>query len=156
MCGIAAVWTLNECNINIELADILTSISARGEFCYQRECHIERKIGLGCNRLAITSKPNEKQPAVSSNGEVILVLNGEIYNANELANKHLSTSINTDNDCQILAELISIVGVEVFNEIDGMYAAVWLKNGKLNAVRDHIGIKPLYYSVNDNMPLAVV
>lgn len=114
-------------------------------------------IELVHRRLSIIDlSPNSNQPIEDNN--IILTFNGEIYNYKEVIEK---MNYNFDqkvknSDTLFLFEMIKIEGIEkTIRMIKGMFAfSVYYKNEKkLFLVRDHLGKKPLYYSVHDNQML---
>jgi len=84
------------------------------------------------------------QPAVSTNGRVTVVYNGEIYNYRELA--HALGQAGPRSDTAVLAEMVAASGAEAASRLRGMFAFVsWdAATRTLSAVRDPLGIKPLY------------
>ena len=83
MCGIAGAWMRK--GGDAHLADSLRALAHRGPDgrgdCLDRESGVV----LGHTRLAIIDlSPTGAQPMTSEDGQVALVLNGEIYNYREL------------------------------------------------------------------------
>jgi len=109
----------------------------------------DESIVLTQNRLAIIDLSDAgAQPMVSKDGNFIIVFNGEIYNYNELRKKYLPDfPFRGHSDTEVLLELLALRGTSIIPELNGMFAfALWDKNKKkLLLVRDHMGIKPLYY-----------
>jgi asparagine synthase (glutamine-hydrolysing) len=133
-------------NINI----FLDKISHRGESDFQDEIAYGKGWTLGANRLAITSHLSQEQPYKSENLNSQVVLNGEIYNFKELLLKYNIKYTNSDGEA--LANLLEIEGIDILNEIDGIFAFIWvnIKENYVYISTDHIGIKPLYYAFLDN------
>ena len=117
-----------------------------------------KEVDIGFHRLAIINKDMKAmQPFIDEN--VILICNGEIYNYKEIAYKY---NIQCVNDCMCLIKLFKIVGENNFarivnDEIIGEFAFVILKydneNKKLEKIvagRDIFGVRPLYYSKNED------
>ena len=109
-------------------------------------------IGLVHRRLAIRDlSDNGLQPKTSPSGAVTLVFNGEIYNDNQLAQElHAETGFTRTSTCdvEILPPGFELWDNALFERLHGMFAlAIWDdRNQRLTLVRDHLGIKPLYYS----------
>lgn len=80
-----------------------------------------------------------------------IIFNGEIYNYKELQNKLKSekqVEFKTSSDTEVVLEMYNHYGAECLNFFLGMFAfAVYNKsNNDLFIVRDHFGIKPLFYT----------
>jgi len=111
-------------------------------------------VSLGHNRLSIIDiSESASQPMLSSDGRFAIVFNGEIYNFKELK-KELEGEYNfkTKSDTEVILAAYSKWGKDCLNKLNGMFAfAVWDKEKKeLFLVRDHAGIKPLYYFWDNN------
>ena len=115
---------------------------------------LDRKAGiaLGNRRLAIIDLSRAgHQPMTSSCGNFVLAYNGEIYNMAELRDEleKLGRKFRGHSDTQVIVEGCAVWGVEeTAKRIIGMFAfALWDKREKrLLAVRDRLGIKPLYWT----------
>jgi len=71
-----------------------------------------------------------------------------IFNKEKLATKH---NINTDNDKELLLKLIKKQGInKTLQEIDGVYAFCLAEKDKITIARDIIGVKPLWFSIDNN------
>lgn len=116
----------------------------RGEFL--DESH---KVSLGMTRLAILDVENGIQPFQSSDGTVIAICNGEIYNWQEIrsALEQDGVVFQTDCDAEILPEAWKKWGVELFSRLNGMFAIALYDqgSGQVALSRDSCGQKPLYY-----------
>ncbi len=126
--------------------------------CYYRgpdnsNIYSSKNLTLGHNLLSITSKPNEgKQPWISERKNV-LIYNGEIFNYKELIDRFKNNFIpKTTCDTELLSWLLDNYSYEdvISKYIDSMHAFVFYnKNkGELILSRDHVGIKPLFFSNN--------
>lgn len=109
-------------------------------------------LALGCRRLAIQDLSRDgKQPMTSANRRYMIVLDGAIYNFQELKTELQSTGMRTwrgTSDTEVLLGAISRIGVAgALDRSDGMYAfALWDRQARrLHLVRDRLGEKPLYY-----------
>lgn len=108
-------------------------------------------VSLGMRRLAIVDLESGQQPVFNEDGNLAVVFNGEIYNHIELrrdlmANGH---SFRTDHsDTEVLVHLYEEYGLDFADHLVGMFAvALWdRKRRRLVLVRDHSGIKPVYYA----------
>lgn len=115
---------------------------------------IENNIGLGHRRLSILDVSSAgHQPFHSDDQRYIMVYNGEIYNFKEFYPelKDNGFDIKTTSDTEVLLKLFQLHGTKMLNRLNGMFAfVIWDKlEKKLTAVRDRMGVKPLYYSFHN-------
>ena len=114
--------------------------------------HVDGGVGLAHVRLAVVDLETGAQPMISEDGRIALVLNGEIYNHNELREELLRQGhvFRTRSDTEVLLRLYESAGPRCVDRLHGMFAfALWDKRERrLLLVRDRLGIKPLYYSWN--------
>lgn len=105
---------------------------------------------FGFNRLSILDlSPAGHQPMISPNGKVILMMNGEIYNAfdfkPELEQK--GYKFKSTSDTEVVLHLYTEYGMEkMISMLNGMFAmAIYdFDLDTLFLARDRFGIKPLY------------
>ena len=117
----------------------------------QRSTTQGQRVCFGHRRLAIIDTSSAgHQPMLSHDGRFVLILTARsttIANcATELAAK--GHQFRTDTDTEVLARRICRVGRRISrSRLNGMFAfALWdNKERTLTLVRDHVGIKPLYY-----------
>jgi len=107
-------------------------------------------LGLGFRRLAVVEL-GERQPVQSHDGRYVLVVDGEVYNHAELANRLRirGVPLRTGSVAEVLVEMYAWMGRDVVRELRGMYAfAVWDRRRRLLfCARDPFGIKPLFYAL---------
>jgi asparagine synthase (glutamine-hydrolysing) len=111
----------------------------------------ESTLGLGNRRLAILDlSPLGHQPMRNPDTGDILVYNGEIYNFPELRQTLTACGFmfRGRSDTEVLLRAYEQWGVECLGRLKGMFAfALWdARRRRLVLVRDHLGIKPLYYA----------
>lgn len=108
-------------------------------------------IGLLNRRLAIIDPKGGKQPIFNEDNSVVIVFNGEIYNFLKLKKKLIEKGhlFKTQTDTEVIVHLYEEYQEKAFDKLHGMFAfALYDKRKKiLYLVRDHFGIKPLYYSI---------
>src|SRR5215203_3473372 len=110
-----------------------------------------KRACLGHRRLAIIdTSPAGHEPMFSHDGRYVLTFNGEIYNYRELREelRSLGHEFRTDCDAEVLLQAISEWSWDAVSRLNGMFAfGVWDNRDRtLTVVRDHVGIKPLYYA----------
>ncbi|MGA2449156.1 MAG: asparagine synthase (glutamine-hydrolyzing) [Polyangiaceae bacterium] len=104
------------------------------------------RAALGHARLAIIDlSAAGAQPMVSSDGQGVLVYNGEIYNHRELRAR-VDIALRSSSDTEVLLELVRARGAEALAQLRGMFAFAYWDGEQLLLVRDRLGIKPLYYA----------
>jgi len=105
-------------------------------------------IGLGHLRLAIIDLAGSAQPMASSDGAVMLVFNGEIYNFRELRRELQAGGavFHTDGDSEVIIAAWQRWGVDCLPRLHGMFAfALYdLRRHTLLLARDRLGVKPLF------------
>ncbi len=152
MCSILGAFDLRSNADLMPLRPLALSLSAR-----QRHrgpdwsgVHAEPAALLVHERLAIVDPAGGAQPIRSVDGDLVLAVNGEIYNHRDLE-RSLATpyAFATGSDCEVINALYR----------DGDAPATWL--GRLNGIfafalwdrdarrfllaRDHMGVCPLYW-----------
>ena len=105
-------------------------------------------LSLLHTRLAIQDlSANGHQPMQSRDGRWWVTFNGEIYNHFELR-QQLTPPFNGTSDTETLVEYLATHGLtHTLAALNGMFAfaAFDSQARELHLVRDHFGIKPLYY-----------
>lgn len=152
MCGINGILHLQSQKKVDEriLTKMRDSLEHRGPD--DKGLFIENNIGLGHRRLSIIDVTSAgHQPFLSDDGRYVMVFNGEIYNFKDFYPELRSNGleIKTGSDTEVLLKLFELYGTKMLNRLNGMFAfVIWdKKERKLTAVRDRMGVKPLYYSL---------
>lgn len=111
------------------------------------------KVIMAHERLSIVDIEHGAQPLYSNDGELVLAVNGEIYNHKELENTlTIDYPFQTKSDCEIINALYREKGAEFLDELNGIFSFV-LYDNKSNSyliARDHIGIVPLYTGYDEH------
>ncbi|MFF4383459.1 asparagine synthase (glutamine-hydrolyzing) [Kitasatospora sp. NPDC001547] len=154
MCGIAGVARIDGTALPEEAGGLLEAfartLAHRGPDDRRLLC--DGPVGMAFNRLSLVNPEDGAQPLVSSDGNLVLIANGEVYNHRELAAGLPSgTRLSTGSDCEVLLYLYQRDGLRFLDRVNGMFAFVlWDRaRGVLLMGRDRFGIKPLYYHRND-------
>ncbi len=114
---------------------------------------VENEVALGMRRLSIIDLHTGEQPVYSEDKQIVVVMNGELYNFREVRAdlEKRGHKFETNTDTEILPHLYEEYGDAMLEHINGMFAfALWDKRKKkLLVARDKFGEKPLYYGVFD-------
>jgi asparagine synthase (glutamine-hydrolysing) len=111
----------------------------------------ETRCGLAHTRLAIIDlSPTGRQPMSTVDGRFTLVYNGEVYNHPELRRELevLGVRFRGTSDTEVLLEAFARWGEAAIRRFRGMFAlGIWdAERRSLLLARDHMGIKPLYFT----------
>ena len=111
-------------------------------------------VGLGHRRLSIIDIAGGSQPMMNRDGTTCIIYNGEIYNFRELRAKlaALGRAFVSQSDTEVILHAYEVYGEDCVQYLQGMFAfAIWdARRGKLFLARDRLGIKPLYYAINED------
>lgn len=114
-------------------------------------------VALEHTRLAILDPDNREadQPFSDASGRYVVVYNGEIFNFREVRAEleRRGHRFRTESDTEVVAEGYAAEGERILGRLRGMFAlVVWDRHtGDVFAARDQIGVKPLYYRVEDGV-----
>ncbi len=112
-----------------------------------------KRYFLGHTRLSIQDTSQlANQPMISDDKSFVLIFNGEIYNHRELRKELLSTvNFKSSGDTETLLYGLIKYGVDFIDKLNGIFAFSFLNTvtGDIIISKDHFGVKPLYYHLND-------
>jgi asparagine synthase (glutamine-hydrolysing) len=104
---------------------------------------------LSHERLSIIDLHSGKQP-IQGTSSAWMVHNGEIYNHQELRNTILKDhTFRTKSDSEVIVHLYEKFGYDFVDMLDGDFAFVVVDGDDYIAGRDPLGVKPLYYGMDD-------
>ena len=116
--------------------------------------YVENKVGLAMKRLSIIDLFSGKQPIYNEDKSIVVILNGEIYNFQDLKKDLLAKRhrFYTSSDTEIIVHQYEEDGEDCFKKFNGMFAvALWdKKEKKMILARDRYGEKPLYWTKSNN------
>lgn len=107
-------------------------------------------VVLGHRRLSIVDlRPEASQPMLNEDGRLCLIVNGEIYNFQELRDTLLQKGhkFRSRSDSEVILHLYEEEGLDFVSKLTGMFAlALWDSVAQqLILARDRYGKKPLCY-----------
>ncbi len=153
MCGIAGFISFNRAPSISEdkLKFMVDTLYHRGPD--ESGMAIHDCVAMGMRRLSIIDLSGGSQPIYNEDGSVWTVFNGEIYNFKEIRSELVSKGhkFKTNTDTEVIVHGYEEYGSDFPKYLNGMFAIAVhdKKKNKFILVRDHIGIKPLYYSYNN-------
>lgn len=146
MCGIVAVFEVkNKASVLRPLVlDMSKKIRHRGPDW--SGIFSDEHVLMAHERLAIVDPQSGGQPLYSEDKNLILAVNGEIYNHQELRKELNDYTFLTHSDCEVILALYKKKGIHFLEDLNGIYAfALYDKiNNCYFIARDHMGIIPLY------------
>lgn len=156
LCGIAGIVNFRkDISCLKEILESMTStLKKRGP--NQEGYYISPEAMLGHRRLIVVDPAGGTQPMIKEKdrNKYVLVYNGELYNTEDLRSelKQMGFQFNSYSDTEVLLTSYIAWGPDCVNHINGIFAfGVWdEKNKTLFMARDHLGVKPLFYTIVDN------
>ena len=156
MCGIAGILNFDQSKINPELANgIKKSLEHRGPD-FSKVDYINENVALIHTRLSIIDlDQRSNQPMYSKDKRFSIVFNGEIYNFREIRKTLEEKGVRffTDGDTEVLLEGFVHYGSKILDLLRGQFAFAIYDSleGSFFLARDRVGIKPLYFSLLDEV-----
>lgn len=116
----------------------------------ERDLHIMENGSIICHEsLSIIDLKSGKQPIQGTN-KAWMVHDGEIYNYQELKDTVLKNhTFRTKSDSEVIVHLYEEFGYKFCNMLDGDFAFVIIEGDNYIAARDAVGVKPLYYGLDE-------
>ncbi|KKP24464.1 MAG: Asparagine synthetase [candidate division TM6 bacterium GW2011_GWF2_28_16] len=159
MCGIAGFINLNNKNFEIDknlLFKMQEKIRHRGPDDAGIWLSSQRGVGLAHVRLSIVDLSLlGHQPMIDKENKVIVSFNGEIYNYKNLKIELESLGYKFYSQCDTESILYAYKewGIDFVNKLDGDFAIALfdILNNKFYLMRDKVGVKPVYYGLQNNI-----
>lgn len=112
--------------------------------------YADGRVSLAHQRLSIVDLAGGHQPMSSSDGDAVVVFNGEIYNHPQLQPQFEATgaSYHSRSDTETILHAYQRWGPACVEHLDGMFAFVIYDRRRklLFGARDRLGKKPLYFT----------
>ncbi len=153
MCGIVCAFDIKEDSLSLRNQILEMSKRVRHRGPDWSGIYSDSDAILAHERLAIVDPISGKQPLINKEGNLILSVNGEIYNHRELKADHCKDyDFKTESDCEIILALYEKYGIDFIDMLNGIFAFALFDKEKNHFLiaRDHIGIIPLYKGYNEN------
>jgi len=147
MCGILGIWT-NELSFNLDIFNnLLDNLNHRGP---DEKWSLKwKKMSIGFTRLKIMDIKKKFSEINSSSNDIIVLLNGEIWNFKNLAKEYGLN--NNSSEYEVIRRLYLKYGKKYVSKLDGMFCIFILDKKKeiFYIFRDCVGIKPIFYYFDD-------
>ncbi len=156
MCGINGVFKFNNSNTvkESEVVKMRDTLVHRGPDDAGVYLSPDGRVGFGARRLKIIDLTTAGHMPMSVNG-VWITYNGEIYNFREIREglEKKGYIFHSRTDTEVVLNAYAEYGEDCVKLFNGMFAfAIWdEKKKKLFAARDHMGIKPFFYAVQNGV-----
>ena len=170
MCGIVGFVNFKQdiSNYRNVLINMNSALSNRGPD--EQGFYFRKRVALAHKRLIVIDPSGGKQPMIeqgnwenkkevhqpqfSQLSEYAIIYNGQIYNTKELKQtlEENGFTFNGHSDTEILLKSFIHYGYDVVHHLNGIFAfAIWnSKTEELFIARDHFGVKPLFYTMQNN------
>ena len=154
MCGIVAIYN-NQLKFDkdIRSKSLLMSKKVRHRGPDWSGIYTSDHAILAHERLSIVDVKSGKQPLISDNNNIILTVNGEIYNHLDFRNDNtLNYNYKTNSDCEVIIPLYNKYGDSLLDKLNGIFAFFLYnkENKSFFVARDPIGVIPLYMGYDDH------
>ncbi len=149
MCGVAGIVSANRYDRVSEKILVAMRDAQLHRGPDEAGLYLGEGVGLGHRRLSIIDLCHGQQPMVDEAAGLALVYNGELYNFQSLKAEleQQGATFASHSDTEVLLRAWQHWGEACLPRLRGMFAfAVWdMRAERIFLVRDHIGVKPLYY-----------
>ena len=157
MCGIAGIFSISGKpiqNAEERIQRMTMILKHRGPDNQGIYVSNDRIVALGNTRLAIVDPACElKQPLTTSDNQLVLSFNGEIYNYVDLRKELEQKGIGFRSrmDTEVLLEGLRLEGEDFLKKLKGMWTFAFydLDNRKLILSRDILGERHIFYHVQN-------
>jgi asparagine synthase (glutamine-hydrolysing) len=149
MCGITGTIGIGDVDVVQRMTDMLSYRGPDDAGLYH-----SGDVCFGHRRLSIIDlSPAGHQPMLSEDGRAVLTYNGEIYNYLELRAEleKKGRRFRSESDTETILVAYEEYGLDCLQRLDGMFAfALWDdRQERLVLARDALGVKPLFYHVQE-------
>ena len=147
MCGVVGIFEIKGSSEQLRTKALEMSKRIRHRGPDWSGIFVDEHAIIAHERLAIVDPASGRQPLYSKDRNLVLGVNGEIYNHRELR-KQLDGKFEfqTQSDCEVILALYQEKGIDFIEDLNGIFAFVLYDREKdcYLIARDHIGVMPLY------------
>lgn len=148
MCGIAGIIApISSEEARARLQTMLAQIAYRGPD--EHTGATGNGFAIGTARLSIVDLVTGTQPAISDDGKIFVVFNGEIFNYRALRESLAAKghTFNSNSEVEVLLRMYQEHGLGMAPMLNGQFAvAIWDSgSGTVHLLRDPFGIRPLFW-----------
>lgn len=141
MAGLAGAVYKDTFHVHLFIEEMLSSLahrSLKGRGEISQDLYTHKNVRLGVVGGSVYSDPRK---------DLALVLDGEIYNKEEIARELSPKGLYPESSLELIADSYLAFGEEAFHRFDGDFAFSLYdrKRGQVYLVRDRVGVKPLYW-----------
>ena len=147
MCGIIGLFALTSSTKDLRPKVLEMSKKIRHRGPDWSGVYSDEKVIFAHERLAIVDPQSGGQPLYSKDKNLVLAVNGEIYNHQSLKTAYTPDyEFLTHSDCEVILALYRKKGIHFLEDLNGIFAfALYDKENDCYLIaRDHLGIIPLY------------
>ncbi|SMG54423.1 asparagine synthase (glutamine-hydrolyzing) [Paraburkholderia susongensis] len=154
MCGYVAIFSKQPREFKADQVNIaMDTIHHRGPDSRSIWIDPNGRVAFGYVRLGLVGLSNGTQPIVADEGDFVMMVNGEFYDYARIRAEleEQGCRFKTSSDSEIALHLYRRHGVRGLKQLRGEFAILIYDRLRetLFAVRDRIGVKPLYYAEHD-------
>lgn len=131
---------------------LLASVRHDQAFSEEPRSSASPDLGIGFHRLTILDlSEHGHQPMLNGDRTIAIAFNGEIYNAFDFRTELEAAGyrFRSRTDTEVILYLYERYGLDgMLDRLNGMFAIVLadLRRREVHVVRDHLGIKPMYWA----------
>jgi len=147
MCGIVGIFDIEGGAERLRQRALVQSGKIRHRGPDWSGIYVGKTAVLAHERLSIVDPKSGSQPLKTKEGDVILAVNGEIYNHREIREKYAEKfDFQTGSDCEVILALYKDKGIDFLEDLSGIFAFALYDEAKNEYLiaRDPIGVIPLY------------
>ncbi|MBN1126553.1 MAG: asparagine synthase (glutamine-hydrolyzing) [Sedimentisphaerales bacterium] len=155
MCGILGIWHRDGRPVDVGQITVMRDrMACRGPD--DAGLWIDGCVGLGHRRLSVLDLSRAgHQPMIDEDVGHVISYNGEIYNYRDIGKELVSQgiSLHSRTDTEVALKAYRLWGWDCLERFNGMFAfGLWdAQRRGLFLARDRVGIKPLYYFIDESV-----